>query len=367
MGKPDKKALKQEKALRREEDRQNLIKARQLASSMAESLKIKEEETKNKGAVLNKGLVSEEETAPEGVVQKFRSGMAKTRQAFNTGLSNLVLGKKEINRDVLEGLEEILLGSDMGVETAGKLLALVEQKVRRKELNEPEKLRAVLREEIALILNRPSAPLALDGLRPAVVLFLGVNGAGKTTTIGKVAGSLVGRGKKVLLAAGDTFRAAAAEQLEQWSLKTGADILFKDAGADPASVIYQAVQKGVETGADYVLCDTAGRLHTKSNLMEELKKIRRVITKAVPEAPHETWLVLDGNTGQNAIHQTREFHQAVGLTGLIITKLDGTARGGVVVGIVNEFNIPIRFIGLGEGVEDLRPFDAAAFSAGLLE
>jgi fused signal recognition particle receptor len=230
-------------------------------------------------------------------------------------------------------------------------------------------LQALVQEEIVRFMSRAYPAPRLDtlgpGVRPAVVLVVGVNGTGKTTTLGKLAAKYRSEGKKVLLAAGDTFRAAAAEQLGLWAQRAGVDLFAKPPGSDPSAVLYQAVQKAVAEGYDLVLCDTAGRLHTKSNLMEELKKSKRVLDKVLPGAPHETWLVLDGNTGHNAIRQAREFHQALGLTGIVVTKLDGTARGGMIVGIVNEFDVPIRYIGLGEAVEDLRPFEPRAFAESL--
>jgi len=217
------------------------------------------------------------------------------------------------------------------------------------------------------VMGRSYTPPNLNGQGPAVILFAGVNGTGKTTTIGKLAAQYRREGKRVLLAAGDTFRAAAAEQLAGWAERAGCDLFRQEEGANPSGVIYQALEKAAKEGYDLVLCDTAGRLHTKSNLMEELKKIKRVMGKVIPDAPHETYLVLDANNGQNAIHQARDFNEAIGLTGLIVTKLDGTARGGVVVGIVNEFELPVRYIGVGEGVDDLRPFDPAEFARSLFE
>jgi len=278
-----------------------------------------------------------------------------------------VLGKKEIDRQLLDDLEELLITADVGPETAERLLAAVREKVRRKELGDPDALRNTLREEVLRVMQRDFAESNLSGRKPAVLLFVGVNGTGKTTSIGKIAAKHAAEGKRVLLAAGDTFRAAAVEQLGEWAERAGCDIVSRGEGADPSSVIYQAVEKGVQEGYDLVLCDTAGRLHTKKNLMEELRKVRRVIAKLVPDAPHETWLVLDANTGQNAIFQARDFLAAVEVTGLVVTKLDGTARGGVVIGIMNEFNLPIRYIGVGERVADLRPFDPDLFVQSLFD
>jgi fused signal recognition particle receptor len=293
--------------------------------------------------------------------------VSKTRQSLTTGLATVLLGKKELDRNVLERLEEVLLTSDMGLETAGRLLTRVRERARRNELSDLDRVKQVLKEEIHQIMSRRYPPPAWESQQPGVILFLGVNGTGKTTSIGKLASRFSGEGKRVLLAAGDTFRAAAAEQLGRWAERTGCEIVARPEGSDPSGVMFQAVERAQAGKFDLLLCDTAGRLHTKHNLMEELKKIKRVISKSLPRAPHETWLVLDANTGQNAIHQTREFHQAVGLTGLIVTKLDGTARGGVVVGIVNEFDLPIRYIGVGESAQDLEPFDPLAFADNLLE
>ena len=304
---------------------------------------------------------------PGGLMGLLRGGVRKTRESLTEGMAGVVLGKKAIDGEVLERLEELLITADMGLETASRLLRRVEQRVRRKRLGNLDQLKSALAEEIRRIMSRDYPPPALEGKRPAVVLFVGVNGSGKTTTIGKLAAQHTRRGKRVLLAAGDTFRAAAAEQLAGWAERAGCGIVSRAAGADPSSVMHQAVRQGLDEEYDLVLCDTAGRMHTKLNLMEELKKIKRVIGNVIPDAPHETWLVLDANTGQNAILQTREFHRALGVSGLIVTKLDGTARGGVVVGIVNEFDLPIRYIGVGEGVDDLEPFDPADFAESLLD
>ncbi|MDH4121441.1 MAG: signal recognition particle-docking protein FtsY [Deltaproteobacteria bacterium] len=297
----------------------------------------------------------------------FRRGVTKTREALTQGLAQLTVGKKEISPALMEELEELLLTADMGVATTKRLLERVERSVARKELNDPARLKELLREEVESILLGAEPAERLEGANPGVILFVGVNGVGKTTTIGKLAARFQAEGKRVLLAAGDTFRAAAAEQLAHWAERTGAGFYGREAGADPSSVIHQALKKGLEEKWDRVLCDTAGRLHTKTNLLEELKKIKRVAGAVCPGAPHEVWLVLDANTGQNAIHQTRQFLKAVEVTGLVLTKLDGTAKGGVVVGITNEFHIPIRFVGLGEGVEDLRVFDPKAFAQSLFD
>ena len=304
---------------------------------------------------------------PANLAERLRQGVAKTRERLLAGLGRIVLGRKELDRDALAELEEVLLTADMGPQTATRLIKALEARLRRQELKEPALLQSALEAEVVQIMGRRYAPPRLTGQRPAVVLFAGVNGSGKTTTIGKLGAQARRAGQRVLLAAGDTFRAAAAEQLAGWAERANCDLFRQAEGANPSGVVYQAVERGLREGYDLVLCDTAGRLHTKANLMEELKKIKRVIGKLIPDAPQETWLVLDANNGQNAIHQTRDFNEAVGVTGLIVTKLDGTARGGVIVGIVNEFDLPVRYIGVGEGVEDLRPFDAQAFARSLFE
>ena len=278
---------------------------------------------------------------------------------------NKILGKKEIDEDLLDDLEEVLIGSDIGPETTQRILESITEKVERKELTNPQVLQKEIQLEIEKIMSKTYHVLGTSERKPLILLFVGVNGVGKTTTIGKIAAQYRQQGKKVLMGAGDTFRAAAIDQLEEWSKRADCDIVQKDPGSDPSAVMYETVQKGLDEDYDVVICDTAGRLHTKKNLMEELKKMIRVIRKLIPDAPHEVLLVLDATTGQNAIFQTREFLEAADLTGLVITKLDGTSKGGVVIGIVNEFDIPVRYIGIGEQVEDLRPFDAKQFTESL--
>ncbi len=366
--KADKKRRAAEKAHREAEFKLRMQKAKEEAAQTREALEAEQRAIQEKAPVLNRELGGEEPEEPSGgLFRRLREGISKTRESLSAGLGRIVLGKKEIDQEVLAGLEEVLIAADVGAETTRRLLEAVRGRMRRDEVKEPERLISLLKAEIQRVMNRSYPPQRFEEGPPAVILFVGVNGTGKTTTIGKMAHQFTRSGKKVLLAAGDTFRAAAGEQLERWSERARCEIFRKDDGADPSGVVFQAAKKGAEEGFDLVLCDTAGRLHTKTNLMEELKKMKRVLANAVPEAPHETLLVLDANTGQNAIFQTREFHQAVGVSGLVVTKLDGTARGGVVVGIVNEFDIPIRYVGIGEGVADLRPFDPAHFAAGLLD
>lgn len=347
------------------EQKAQLLQAQEKTAAIKDTLAAQEEALAHKENVLARDLKQTETHKPSGFFARLFKGVAKTREALTGGIARIILGKKTIDAEVLDGLEELLYTSDIGPETVERLLSAIKERVGRNDTNDPERLSVLLGEEVNKVMNREVPPQNLSGQPPAVILFVGVNGAGKTTTIGKLAQQFTSQGKKVLLAAGDTFRAAAAEQLNGWAERTGVEIFSRPSGSDPSGVIFQAVEQGVAQGVDLILCDTAGRLHTKSNLMEELKKIKRVIGKVIPDAPHETWLVLDANTGQNAILQTREFHQVIDLTGLIVTKLDGTAKGGVVVGIVNEFNIPIRYIGVGEGVEDLRVFEPEEFGKSL--
>ncbi len=294
------------------------------------------------------------------------AGLEKTRGGFMARLNGLFAGPKVVDEHVLADLEEVLFTADIGVRTATSLLDQARERVKRKELSDPEKLKQALRSEIARIVSLNgqldgAQELELGGERPWVVMIVGVNGSGKTTTVGKLAAHLQRAGKKVLLGAGDTFRAAAGEQLEIWAERVGAPIVRGKDGGDPASVCFDAVKKGVEEKVDVVLLDTAGRLHTKLPLMEELKKVKRVLDKAKPGAPNEVLLVLDATNGQNAIAQARQFHEALGVTGIALTKLDGTAKGGVVIGICDELRIPILYVGIGESVADLKPFAPREF------
>jgi fused signal recognition particle receptor len=302
---------------------------------------------------------------------RLRRGIAKTREGLAAGLTRLATGSDAEGPQLLASLEDALLAADVGPKTTARLIAAMKDRMRNGSTADGAQLRAAVREEIVRLMDRPIRPARVEALpaaeRPAVVLFVGINGSGKTTTIGKLASRYRSLGLNVLLAAGDTFRAAAAEQLTQWATRTGCEIFAKEPGSDPAAVLYQALQLATSRNFDVLLCDTAGRLHTKSNLMEELKKVKRVLAKVKPDAPQETWLVIDGNNGHNAIRQVHEFHDALGLTGLIVTKLDGTARGGMVIGIANEFDLPIRYIGIGESAEDLQPFDPVQFAHSLFD
>jgi len=277
------------------------------------------------------------------------------------------LGKKQIDTDTLEELEEILITADLGVKTTVDLVRTLEQRLKRAELQDGAALKAALKEEILVRLKANCSPLVVTGKKPFVILVIGVNGVGKTTTIGKLAARYAGEGKRVLLAAGDTFRAAAAEQLETWAGRVGADIVRHKEGADPSAVVFDACKAAAARSCDVLIIDTAGRMHTKVNLMEEMKKIRRVLTREIPEAPHETLLVLDAATGQNALSQAKLFKEAADVSGVVLTKLDGSAKGGIVVAVSYEYALPVRFIGVGEAVEDLREFDPAQFVEALFQ
>ena len=292
----------------------------------------------------------------------FDKGVKKTNLNFFQKLGRAIVGKSRVDDDVLDAIEEALLGSDMGVDTTLKLIDSIEDRVEKDRYVDMEELVGIIREEIAALVGDDAPVQPFDfSKKPYVILVVGVNGVGKTTTIGKIAAMLTAQGKKVVIGAADTFRAAAVEQLCVWAERAGADIVKQAMGADPASVAFDTVKSAVAKGADVVLIDTAGRLHNRVDLMNELTKIRNVIGRVVPDAPHEVLLVLDGSTGQNAFVQAREFSRATDVTALAVTKLDGSAKGGVVVGIVDQFRFPIKFLGIGEGVQDLKVFDRKAF------
>jgi fused signal recognition particle receptor len=305
--------------------------------------------------------------AKPGIFERLKQGLQKTRDGLVGRIDALVLGNKEIDADTLEELEEILITSDIGVKTTVELIRTMEQRLGRNELKDGESLRRALKEEILLRLNTHHAPLEISGRRPFVLLVIGVNGVGKTTTIGKLASRYTAAGKKVLLAAADTFRAAAAEQLVAWGERSGVDVIRHKEGADPSAVVFDACKAALAREVDILIVDTAGRLHTKVNLMEEMKKIRRIIGREIPEAPHETLLVVDAATGQNALSQARLFKEAAGVTGIALTKLDGTAKGGIVVAVSHEFALPVRYIGVGESIDDLRDFDPQEFTDALFQ
>ncbi|MGM3425334.1 signal recognition particle-docking protein FtsY [Pseudomonas benzopyrenica] len=297
-----------------------------------------------------------------GFFARLRQGLSKTSASLGEGMASLFLGKKAIDDDLLEELETRLLTADVGVEATGVIMRNLTQKVARKQLADSEALYQALQQELTEMLLPVEQSLVIDtSHKPYVILVVGVNGAGKTTTIGKLAKRLQNDGKKVMLAAGDTFRAAAVEQLQVWGERNRIPVIAQHTGADSASVIFDAVQAAKARGIDVLIADTAGRLHTKDNLMEELRKVRRVIGKLDEAAPHETLLVLDAGTGQNALNQAKQFHNAVPLTGLALTKLDGTAKGGVIFALAKQSALPIRYVGVGEGIDDLRPFEARPF------
>ena len=293
--------------------------------------------------------------------QKLQSGLSATKKAWTERLKKVVLGKSRVDADFLEELEEILITSDVGVSTTEKIIDRLKQRVARDKFIKTEELDQLLYEEIFSLVTdaNPVQVIDKDGLQ--VILVVGVNGAGKTTTVGKLAHQHSTRGKKVMLAAADTFRAGAIDQLQLWSERAHVPFVSLQEGSDPASVAFTAVERAKKEQIDVLLIDTAGRLHNNTNLMQELAKIERVVKKIIPEAPHETFLVLDGGTGQNAFMQAKLFAEATALSGLILTKLDGTAKGGVIIGISDELKVPIQYIGVGEGVEDLLPFDAKEF------
>jgi len=294
-----------------------------------------------------------------GFFNRLKEGLSKTRKGLIERVETVFKGRK-IDEETLEELEETLITSDMGIKAAGDIVAFLREKARKGEIQGSIDVRDYLKEDMTAILG-PSRPLVLSGSRPFVILAVGVNGVGKTTTIGKLSGRFISEGKSVLLAAADTFRAAAIEQIEIWAGRTGAQIVKHQSGSDPAAVAFDAIEAAKSRNIDIVIVDTAGRLHTRSPLMEELKKVRRVIEKALPGAPHETLLVVDATTGQNALRQAAMFHDAIGISGIALTKLDGTAKGGIVFAIYKELGIPIKFIGVGEGIEDLRDFDSREF------
>ncbi len=297
-----------------------------------------------------------------GLFMRLQERLAKTRHSLVSRVDELFLGKKEIDATLLDELEEILITADLGVNTTLDLLDEIRQKVSRKELKDPQALKFALKERIlSFVADHENAGMRLPASGPLVIMVVGVNGVGKTTTIGKIAYKFVHSGQRVLLVAADTFRAAAIDQLKVWGERVGAEVVAKQQGVDPSSVIYDAMDYAASRDFDVIIVDTAGRLHTKVNLMEELKKIKRVMNKKMEGAPHEIMLILDATTGQNSVSQARLFNEAVGLTGLTLTKLDGTAKGGIVVNISHDFKIPIRFIGIGEKIEDLRDFDPREF------
>ena len=300
-----------------------------------------------------------------GFFDRLKKGLAKTRETFTNKIEKLIIGYADIDDDLLDELEETLIMSDVGVKTTERLMADVRKGIKKKDINTPEDLKPFLVEKISEILSTGSDETRIASAGPTVLLVIGVNGVGKTTTIGKLAAYYKEQGKSVMLAAADTFRAAAIDQLQIWGDRTGVPVIRHEEGSDPAAVAFDAVKAARARSIDVLIIDTAGRLHTKSNLMEELKKINRVIQREIAEAPHETLLVLDATTGQNAISQADLFQKAAAITGIVLTKLDGTAKGGVIIGLKSELSMPVKWIGVGEGVDDLRPFIAKDFARAL--
>lgn len=302
------------------------------------------------------------------IFTKFKQGLKKTRNGLGNGIASLLLGKKEIDADLLDELESLLISADLGIDATNNILSNLKSELKRKHLANSEAVFEHLRKYLKDLLLTRQEKLVLDNSKkPYVILMVGINGAGKTTTIGKLAKQFKQQGKKVMLAAGDTFRAAAVEQLQVWGERNSIPVIAQHTGADSASVIYDAIQAAKARGVDVLIADTAGRLHTQNNLMEELKKVKKVIKKLDDSAPHEVMLVLDASIGQNALNQAQEFHNAVAVSGITITKLDGTARGGILFAIANALEIPFRFIGIGEGIDDLREFDANYFVDAIFE
>lgn len=301
-----------------------------------------------------------------GFFDKLKSGLGKTRDNFNEKINSVFSNFRKVDEELLEELEEILIMSDIGVDTSVEIISNLRERIKKEKIQDEEGVKTALKEEMQKILDEVDNTLKLD-TDLSVILVVGVNGVGKTTTIGKIANKLRLEGKKVIVAAADTFRAAAVEQLEIWANRANVDIVKKEEGADPASVVYDAIKKAKETNADVLICDTAGRLHNKKYLMDELLKINKVILKELPDASKETLMVIDGTTGQNAIEQVKAFKETVNLTGLVLTKLDGTAKGGVVIGIVHSNKIPVKFIGVGEKIDDMEIFNSKDFVNAIIE
>ncbi|MGM0541518.1 MAG: signal recognition particle-docking protein FtsY [Pseudomonadota bacterium] len=317
---------------------------------------------------------SDNETPPkkQSFFARLKKGLSKTRHSFTDSLANLVLGRKEIDDDLLEELEMILLTADVGINATDRIIGNLTEQVSRQELKEPQALITALKKQLQDILAPIALPLDIDSHlaeheSPFVILMVGINGVGKTTTIGKLAKKYQQEGKSVMLAAGDTFRAAAVEQLQTWGERNKVPVIAQKTGADSAAVLYDAIQSAKAKKIDVLIADTAGRLHTQSNLMEELKKVKRVLAKIDATAPHEVMLVIDAGTGQNALNQAQQFKESIGVSGITLTKLDGTAKGGIVFALAEQTQIPIRFIGVGESIDDLRPFESLAFTEALFD
>lgn len=301
------------------------------------------------------------------LLDRLKAGIQKTRAGLVDRIEDVLSGTKEIDAALLDELEYTLITADLGVRTVDDILERIRQSVDRKMTGDAAEIRNLIREQLLEVLRASETPIRIVTTPPAVVMIVGVNGSGKTTTIGKLAHRFLGEGRKVLLCAADTFRAAAIEQLEIWAQRVGVDMIRQKTGADPSAVAFDSLQAAKARGVDYVIIDTAGRLHTKENLMAELEKMRRTCQRVIPGSPHEVWLVLDATTGQNGLEQARKFTESAGVTGIILTKLDGTAKGGIVIAIARELNLPIRFIGVGEKLDDLLPFEPDKFVASLFD
>ena len=300
-----------------------------------------------------------------GFFDKLKQGLTKTKESINEKINDVFSNFRKVDEEFLEELEEVLIMSDIGVETSTKIIQSLRERIKKEKLEDEEQVKEALREEIQKILEISDNTLKLD-TKPSVILVIGVNGVGKTTSIGKIAAKLSREGKKVVIAAADTFRAAAVEQLEIWAKRAGAEIVKREEGIDPASVVYDAISKTREIGADVLICDTAGRLHNKKYLMDELNKIQKVIDKEMAESSKEVLLVIDAATGQNAISQVKAFKEQADITGIVLTKLDGTAKGGAVIGIVEENQIPIKFVGVGEQIDDMEIFNSKDFTKAII-
>ena len=329
-------------------------------------------ETVENKPTLEETIPQVEESEKQSFFTRLKNGLSKTRQSFTESLASLVLGRKEIDDDLLDDLEMILLTADVGIDATDRIIKNLTEQVSRKELKDPEALITALKLQLQAIIDPMSSPLEIDShlakkQGPFVILMVGINGVGKTTTIGKLAKKYQLEGKSVMLAAGDTFRAAAVEQLQTWGERNNVPVMAQKTGADSAAVIFDAIQSAKAKKIDVLIADTAGRLHTQSNLMEELKKVKRVIAKVDDTAPHEVMLVIDAGTGQNALNQAQQFQEAVDVSGITLTKLDGTAKGGIVFALAEQRQIPIRFIGVGESIDDLRTFNSKNFTEALFD
>ena len=357
---------KQERLRREEEEKEREEKERQRkeeeekAQAERERKEREEREREEKEREERERAVKKEREG-KGLLGRLKERLSKTREGFVGRVDKLVLGKKKIDDDLLEELEEILITSDIGVQPTFRLIENLRDRVKRKELDDADLLKKYLQEEILKVLKAEELPLEISDSRPFVILVVGVNGVGKTTTIAKMASMFKDEGKSVLLAAGDTFRAAAIEQLEIWGERAGCKVIKHQDGSDPSAVVFDSIKAAQARGIDVLIIDTAGRLHTKVNLMEELKKIQRIVGRELPGAPHEVLLILDATTGQNAISQAKLFKEAISITGIALTKLDGTAKGGIIVSISEELKIPLRYVGVGEGMDDLKIFNSDEF------